>query len=264
MSALVTQQDLNARFMDFTVHADLPNVALYASARIIDSAGNTGAYKGANLGAISGSYNFQVDNRASPTPSTPALLAADGTTNTTTRVATTTLNRLFTLQGTIPARTAVQSAVSTVYVDVFDQLPDGSMIKLGTAGVTAGKWALTYQGMALREGIHTIVVKGTDIAGNESSFSTALSLNVNNSEVLVEPSDRVAPTLVAGVTFDGNVLTLKMSESVRDELPANAFHVAVNGQLVEIASVERDAVDHTKLILSLNTAVYRGQQVTVA
>jgi uncharacterized repeat protein (TIGR02059 family) len=99
----------------------------------------------------------------------------------------------------------------------------------------------------------------------ELKASTAtLTLNVNNASVTTEPADRIAPTLVGGISFDGTQMTLVMSEAVQTSLPASAFTVAVNGQLVTVSSVVVNSNDRTRLTITLAQPVFRGQQITLA
>jgi hypothetical protein len=204
----LTQADIDNGTLSFAVPdgTTLPDQQLYVAARTIDLAGNESAWKGMNLGAVSGSYNLQVETREPVKPSTPVLMSADGDTDPDTQAATTERNRLFTLTGSIPSRSGDDSLLDTVYVDIYDALPDGSEVKLGRAGVTNGEWAFTYTGNALRQGSHSIIVRGTDLAGNVSPDSTARELVIDNDEQTTEPQDRIPPTLVGGATFDGNQL----------------------------------------------------------
>jgi hypothetical protein len=131
----------------------------------------------------------------------PYLLVADGPSSSTlasltARTATTTANRLFTLQGTISARATTDSALSVVYVEVFDRLNDANrtLISLGKASVKDGAWFFTYTGSELAQGNHTLVVRAVDFAGNLSHTDTqlkdstaTLTLNVNNTSVTTEP-----------------------------------------------------------------------------
>ena len=231
------------------------------------------------LGAITGgSYNLRVDARPARESYVPFLVTADGTTSSTAlsmaaRTATTTANRLFTLQGSIAAAVTGESALDVVYVEIFDRLNDANqtLVSLGKASVKAGNWYFTYTGSELVQGNHTLVVRAVDFAGNQSATDTelkastaTLTLNVNNASVTTEPADRIAPTLVGGVSYDGTEMTLTLSEPVQTTVPASAFAVAVNGQLVTISSVTVDTNDRTKLKITLAEPVYRGQQITLA
>jgi Bacterial Ig-like domain len=130
MNRVLDANDLSQQFVDFTVTNTLPDRTLWASTRITDVMGNVSPEKGMSLGAITGgSVNLQVDTRPAPDSNVPFLVVADGASSLTTdslvaRTATTTANRLFTLQGTIAARATTDSALSVVYVEVFDRLAD--------------------------------------------------------------------------------------------------------------------------------------------
>jgi hypothetical protein len=279
MNRVLDANDLSQQFVDFTVTNTLPDRTLWASTRITDVMGNVSPEKGMSLGAITGgSVNLQVDTRPAPDSNVPYLLVADGSSSSTVaslaaRTATTTANRLFTLQGDISARSANDSTLDVVYVEVFDRLNDANktLISLGKASVKGGAWFFTYTGSELVQGLHTLVVRSVDFAGNLSHTdqqlkdSTAtLTLNVNNASVTTEPADRIAPTLVDGISFDGTQMTLVMSELVQTSLPASAFAVAVNGQLVTVSSVVVNPADRTRLTITLAQPVFRGQQITLA
>eukprot|EP01032_Pedospumella_encystans_P008299 gene8299-9871_t len=200
----------------------------YVDGAIVDAAGNTPLYKGLNPGSVTGSYNLLYETRPPADPFTASLYLGDGSNSTTTaslaaRTASTTLNRMFTLEGALPTRAATDSLADVVKVQVYDRV-GSSLYLLGEAGVksAANAWALTYDGSALKQGAHSIVLRSVDMAGNVSATdaellatTSVLTLTVNNAQVLTEPTDRVRPQLLGGLSFNGDLITLNLSEAVQ-------------------------------------------------
>ena len=97
-----------------------------------------------------------------------------------------------------------------------------------------------------------------DTAGNDAAALTDAS--VTNTT----PADAIAPSFVSA-TVDGNTLTLDYDEALSTMLPNQvAFTVTVNGSLATVNSVARNAVDTSKLDLTLASPVAGGDVVTVA
>jgi hypothetical protein len=283
LNKLLTQADLDAGQVLFAFTRAQMNsntsAKYYIDGAIVDAAGNTPVAKGLSTGSVTGSYNVLYETRPPADPYTANLYVGDGsnsnlTANLLTRTATTTLNRLFTVEGTVPARASNDSLADVVMVQVYDRVGT-SLVLMGEAGVNTSNnvWALTYDGSALKQGVHSLVVRSVDMAGNVSATdaellatTSVLNLTINNAEVTVEPADRIRPELLGGLSFNGNTLTLTMSEAVQGDIPASAFTLAVNGELVSITSIVRDPADasQTRLIITLANAVTRGQAVTLA
>jgi gliding motility-associated-like protein len=113
-------------------------------------------------GSLGANQNFIIDTTAPNAPSTPVLAAASDSGVPTDQVTNITL----------PVFTGTAEAGSTV--TLYDT--DGTTV-LGTAVATGGNWSITST--VLAEGVHTVTVKATDAAGNESPASTGLAVTID-------------------------------------------------------------------------------------
>ncbi|MBY4675181.1 DUF4347 domain-containing protein [Marinobacterium arenosum] len=160
------------------------NVAVTAT----DNAGNTTT--------TADTSNLTVDNQAPSAPSTPDLAAGSDSGDSTTDDLT---------NDTTPTFTGTAEAGATV--TLYDT--DGTTV-LGMTTATGGNWSITSS--ALTAGNHTVTAKAQDAAGNISSASSGLTINVDTSGPAVSsvnvPSDatyKAGDTLDFTVNFDGNI-----------------------------------------------------------
>src|SRR5439155_1877694 len=119
-----------------------------------------------NVSAASGALSITIDTTAPAAPSTPDLNAASDSGSSSTDNLTSVKTPTFT--GTAEANSTVQ-------------LFRGGSTSLGTTTADGtGAWALTV-GSALADGTYSITAKATDLAGNTSVASGALSVTIDTS-----------------------------------------------------------------------------------
>ena len=165
--------------------AALANGAHSLTATATDVAGNTSA--------ASAALSVTIDTSAPVTPaiasfSTDSGTAGDGITNDNT----------LTLTG---------SAEANATVKVYD-----GVTLLGTATADgSGNWS--YTTAALANGAHSLTATATDVAGNTSAASAALSVTIDTAAPVVDQTTAVPST---GIEFpsDTVTVTLKLSEVV--------------------------------------------------
>ncbi|MGV0990533.1 beta strand repeat-containing protein, partial [Limnohabitans sp.] len=130
--------------------------------------GGTGIQSATSVAIASGytsGATYTLDHTAPAAPSTPDMTSATDTGTSSTDNIT---------SNTTPVFTGTAESGSTV--TLYDT--DGTTV-LGTATATGGTWSITSS--ALSAGNHTLSVKATDAAGNISSASSGLSVNVDTS-----------------------------------------------------------------------------------
>ncbi|MFD1631491.1 MBG domain-containing protein [Pseudopedobacter beijingensis] len=140
---------------------------------VADQAGNKGTVY---------SQAYTLDTQAPAAPSTPGLTAASDSGVSNSDHITNVTQPTFT-------GTAEAGATITLY--------SGATV-LGTTTATGGNWSITLAS-ALTDGAYSITAKATDIAGNVSSASSALSITI----------DTTQPT----VTITSNISTLKIGQT---------------------------------------------------
>ena len=144
-----------------------------------------------NVSATSAALSLTIDNTAPTAPSTPVLapasdsgVAGDGITTIVT-----------------PTVTGTGAAGNTV------SLYDGATL-VGSATVASNDtWSITSSTLA--SGGHSLTATQTDVAGNVSSVSTALSLTIDNTAPTAPSTPVLAPASDSGVAGDDitNVVT---------------------------------------------------------
>lgn len=135
----------------------------------LDLNGSGTGIQNATSVAIASGYTsgatFTLDHTAPAAPSTPDMTSATDTGASNTDNIT---------SNTTPVFTGTAESGSTV--TLYDT--DGTTV-LGTATAAGGTWSITSS--ALSAGNHTLSVKATDAAGNTSSASSSLNVNVDTS-----------------------------------------------------------------------------------
>ena len=121
------------------------------------------ATDGSGTSAASSALSVTIDNTAPDAPSTPNM--TDGTDSGTSNTDNITSDTTPTISGTAEAGSTVK---------LYDT--DGTT-EIGSATATGGNWTITSS--ALAAGAHTITAKATDVAGNTSVASSALSLTID-------------------------------------------------------------------------------------
>ena len=165
--------------------AALANGGHSLTATATDVAGNTSA--------ASTALSVTIDTSAPATPaiasfSTDSGIVGDGITNDNT----------LTLTGTAEANSVVK-----VY--------DGATLLGSATADGSGNWS--YTTAALTNGGHSLTATATDVAGNTSAASTALSVTIDTAAPVVDQTTAVPST---GIEFpsDTVTVTLKLSEVV--------------------------------------------------
>ena len=139
---------------------------------------------GGNTSTASAGLLISIDTTAPAAPAAPALAAAsdsgasnaDGITRITTPVIT---------------GTAEAGSLVTLYDT------DGTTV-LGTAVATGGVWSITSSTLAA--GTHSLTIKATDIAGNTSNASAALSITIDTTAPATVAAPVLAPASDNGVS----------------------------------------------------------------
>lgn len=140
-----------------------------------------------NVSAASGALSVTVDTSAPAIPSVPDLAAADDTGSSDSDNLTKNTANL-TLSGT---------GETDSIVEIFD-----AAVSKGTATVAAGSWTLD---ISLAAGVHSLTTKATDIAGNVSSASGALSVTVDTSAPATPSVPSLAPTDDTGLSDSDDI-----------------------------------------------------------
>jgi VCBS repeat-containing protein len=202
------------------------------SVKATDHAGNTSA--------ASSALAITIDTTAPTAPVAPVLAAASdsGASNTDgiTRITT-------------PVVTGTAEAGS--WVTLYDT--DGTTV-LGTAIATGGVWSITSSTLAA--GAHSMTVKATDRAGNVSTASPGMALDI----------DPDAPVF-ASASINGSTLVLSYTDAGTLDaanLPGPETFTVMEGQVRKlVTAVVVNAADNT-LTLTLAAPVAHGKVVTVA
>lgn len=184
-----------------------------------------------NTSAASGGLIVTIDT-AVAAPTGLGLATGAGTlTNTTT-----------------PTITGTAEAGSTV------TLYEGtSSLGTVTADATTGAWSLSSA--SLSEGSHTLSAMAVDLAGNSSSASSAFAVTI----------DTVAPTLLAALSVNGNLLTLTFAEAVSLAAAPHqtaGMSIMVDGTPRAITAASASGTAGNTVTLTLASAVSYGQTVT--
>jgi uncharacterized protein (TIGR01370 family) len=149
-----------------------------------DAAGNTG----------STTVAFTLDTTAPPAPSAPDLVAASDTGPSSTDNITSV---------TIPTVTG-NGAEAGATVTLYDT--DG-MTVLGTAIADgSGNWSITSS--ALSSGDHALTAKQTDLAGNVSVASAALTVTVTPPKTSIYVLQGINPAVIGAAPFDVKAIGL--------------------------------------------------------
>ncbi|RIX42991.1 MAG: DUF4347 domain-containing protein [Rhodocyclales bacterium GT-UBC] len=155
--------------------------------KVTDTAGNDGT-------VYSQAYAF--DTTAPTAPAVPDLSAASDSGSSSTDNLT---------NDTTPTVTGTAESGSSV--TLYDS--DGSTV-LGSATATGGNWSITSS--VLSAGSHTLTVKATDAAGNTSTASSGLSIDIDTSAPSWTSSS--TPSVAsASATSNANLLTLAATDS---------------------------------------------------
>jgi Ca2+-binding RTX toxin-like protein len=150
------------------------------TARATDLAGN--------VSAASAALSVTIDSSAPTAPSAPDLLAAsDSGTSSTDNVTN------------VAAPTFSGTAEANAAVTLFD---GAAVVGSGVAGAT-GAWSVTSAGLA--DGVHTITAKATDLAGNVSAASAALSVTIDTSAPAAPGTPDLAAVSDSGTSNADNV-----------------------------------------------------------
>jgi large repetitive protein len=160
--------------------ATLSDGAHSISAVATDAAGNAGP--------ASAAASVTIDTSAPAAPAVPTLTAGSDTGSSSTDHVT---------SDATPTITGTAESGSTV--TLYDS--DGTTV-LGSAVATASGWSIAST--ALAEGAHTLTVKATDAAGNESAASAVLALTIDT----IAPAAPSAPVLAPGSGSDSSTPTL--------------------------------------------------------
>jgi hypothetical protein len=150
-----------------------------------------------------GALSVTIDTAAPAVPATPALAAgSDSGASATDNITNVTL----------PSFTGTAEAGSSVSLSV-----DGAARATGKADA-AGNYTIALTGTALADGVRTIAATATDVAGNASTASTALSVTIRTAAPTVptvtgpaSPTNVNTPSFTftsdAGVTFQCSLST---------------------------------------------------------
>ncbi|WP_323815748.1 Ig-like domain-containing protein [Cellvibrio sp. NN19] len=182
------------------------NVITLDNTGVVNVAGNAGT-------GTTNSNSFAIDTSAPDAPSTPALSSASDSGSSNTDGITNV---------TAPTITGTAEAGSTV--TLYDT--DGVTV-LGTTVATGGVWSITSS--VLSEGSHSLSAKTTDVAGNQSTASTVLTITIDTTA----PAKPTAPDLAAASDS---------GESATDNI-TNLTNLTVQGA---VGSVEANAVIHAR------------------
>ena len=131
-----------------------------------------------NTSIASSALTITIDTAAPSAPATPVLSLASDTGASDSDGVTSITNPVIT-------GTAEAGSLVTLYDT------DGTTV-LGTTVATGGVWSITSSTLAV--GAHSLTVKATDIAGNTSTPSSALSITIDTTA----PIAPAAPVLSAG------------------------------------------------------------------
>ncbi len=129
-----------------------------------------------NVSVASSGLSVTIDITAPAVPPAPDLNAASDTGTSTTDNYTNDTTPTF--DGTAEANSTV-----TLYSDA---------VLVGTTTATGGAWTITSS--ALAAGVHSITVRATDAAGNQSTDSSALSITIDTSAAAPSVPDMTAGT----------------------------------------------------------------------
>ena len=153
-----------------------------------DAAGNTGPQ-----------VTFTLDTIAPPAPSAPDLVAASDTGPSSTDNVTSV---------TIPTVTG-NGAESGATVTLYDT--DGTTV-LGTAIADgSGNWSITSS--TLSSGDHALTVKQTDLAGDVSGASAALTVTVAPPKTSIYVLQGINPAVIGAAPFDVKALACTATTS---------------------------------------------------
>ena len=129
-----------------------------------------------NESAASAALDITVDTTADAAPTGLDLAAADDTNVDTDNITSTTTG--LSIAGSGENGSSVQLySWDDAGGDADGSVDDGELTAVGTAGtVTGGAFSIDID---LAEGVHAVVAKQTDVAGNESAASAALDITVD-------------------------------------------------------------------------------------
>ncbi|HYG04456.1 MAG TPA: Ig-like domain-containing protein [Chryseosolibacter sp.] len=173
--------------------SDLPDGARTLTARHTDVAGNESG--------DSPSRAITIDTSAPAAPSTPDLSVGDVGISTTDNITTT--------ESVTFASTANVGSIAGLQIRVYSSLPVASTL-IGS-GTLNGSGGYSIAATLATEGAQNIAVTAVDVAGNESTSSSSLSVTYDNTPpsvsdiTLVETNPSTASDLDFLVTFDAPV-----------------------------------------------------------
>ena len=152
----------------FSIDIDLAEGVHAVVAKQTDVAGNESA--------ASAALDITVDTTADAAPTGLDLAAADDTNVDTDNITSTTTG--LSIAGSGENGSSVQLySWDDAGGDADGSVDDGELTAVGTAGtVTGGAFSIDID---LAEGVHAVVAKQTDVAGNESAASAALDITVD-------------------------------------------------------------------------------------